>query len=168
MVFDIKEYDLGVKVFSPKINTDKRGYVSEIFRNNWTDFFGEDAPKQINISKSNPGVIRAWHRHKNNQIDFFTVLKGKMKICICDNDKTSPTFGKLVEIIADENHLQIIKVPGHFWHGTKTLGNESSLTLYFINNLYDYQNPDEERMDWNDQSIIDPLTDKPYDWNKID
>jgi len=168
MKLDIKEYDLGVKVFSPKINNDERGFVSEIFRSNWSEFFGNDYPKQINISKSKPGVIRAWHRHKNNQIDFFTVLKGKMKICVYDDDKNSSTFGKLVEIIADENHLQIIKVPGHFWHGTKTLGTESSYTVYFINNLYNYENPDEERMSWNDQSVVDPITQKPYDWNKDD
>ena len=166
MKLDIKEYDLGVKVFSPKINNDERGFVSEIFRSNWSEFFGNDYPKQINISKSKPGVIRAWHRHKNNQIDFFTVLKGKMKICVYDDNKKSSTFGKLVEIIADENNLQIIKVPGHFWHGTKTIGLESSYTIYFINNLYNYENPDEERMPWNDQSVIDPITKKPYDWNK--
>mgnify|MGYP003300136121 CR=1 FL=1 len=31
--------------------------------------------------------------------------------------------------------------------------------------LYNYENPDEERLDWNDPSIIDPTTQKPYDWN---
>ena len=168
MKLDIKEYDLGVKVFSPKINNDERGFVSEVFRSNWNEFFGNEIPQQINISKSNPGVIRAWHRHKNNQIDFFTVLKGKMKICVYDDNKKSTTFGKLVEIIADENNLQIIKVPGHFWHGTKTIGTQSSYTIYFINNLYNYDNPDEERIPWNDQSVIDPITKKPYDWNKDD
>ena len=28
-----------------------------------------------------------------------------------------------------------------------------------------YDNPDDERLDWNDQSIIDPKTQKPFDWN---
>jgi len=32
--------------------------------------------------------------------------------------------------------------------------------------LYDYKNPDEERKDWNDPSIIDPRRGKPYDWSK--
>ena len=168
MSLKIENLDLGVQIFSPKINFDERGFVTEIFRSDWLDFFDNSLPKQVNFSKSEPGVIRAWHRHKNNQIDFFTVLKGKMKICVYDDDKNSSTFGKLVEIIADENHLQIIKVPGHFWHGTKTLGTESSYTVYFINNLYNYENPDEERMSWNDQSVVDPITQKPYDWNKDD
>ena len=36
-----------------------------------------------------------------------------------------------------------------------------------IENLYDYKNPDEERRPWNDPTIIDPKTKKPYDWNAI-
>ena len=51
------------------------------------------------------------------------------------------------------------------WHGTKNIGNEPSETIYFMNNLYDYDNPDEERIDWNDPSVIDPKTQKPFDWN---
>ena len=60
---------------------------------------------------------------------------------------------------------QIIKIPGHLWHGTKNIGNIPSETIYFMNNLYDYDNPDEERIDWNDPSVIDPKTQKPFDWN---
>jgi len=165
MDLEVHEYDLGVKVLTPKINNDERGFVSEIFRNDWNGFFGHDIPNQINISKSSPGVIRAWHRHQRDQVDFFTVVKGTMKICIYDNDNKSKTFGKLVEIVASEKKLQVIKVPGKFWHGTKTISDEDSYTLYFINNLYNYENPDEERLGWNDPSIIDPKTQKPYDWN---
>ena len=39
----------------------------------------------------------------------------------------------------------MIRVPGHYWHGTKTVGTEDSVIVYFINKLYDYKNPDEER-----------------------
>ncbi len=167
MDLEIKNYDLGVQVLTPKINNDERGFVSEIFRNDWDDFFGKDKPNQINVSQSLPGVIRAWHRHLRNQIDFFTVLKGAVKICIYDNDKESKTFGKLVEIISSEHKLQIVKVPGNFWHGTKTIGDEPSYTVYFLNNLYNYEDPDEERISWDDPSIIDPRTKKSYDWNDV-
>ncbi|MBC8306717.1 MAG: dTDP-4-dehydrorhamnose 3,5-epimerase family protein [Pelagibacterales bacterium] len=167
MDLEIENRELGVQILTPKINNDDRGFVSEIFRNDWDEFFGNDKPKQINISKSHPGIIRAWHRHLRNQVDYFTVLKGTMKICIADNNKESKTFGKLVEIIASEDKLQIIKVPGNFWHGTKTMGKVPSFTVYFINNMYDYQDPDEERIQWDDPSIIDPRTKLPYDWNSV-
>jgi len=166
MKLDITNYDLGVQVLRPKINFDERGFVSEIFRNDWKEFFDNNKPIQINISKSKPGVIRAWHRHLRKQVDFFTVIKGTVKICVYDNDSTSKTYGTLVEIITNEKKLEIVKVPGHYWHGTKTIGSEESYTVYFINNLYDYENPDEERIPWDDSNIIDPRTKQPYDWSE--
>ena len=166
MELDITNYDLGVQVLRPKINFDERGFVSEIFRNDWKGFFDNNKPNQINISKSKPGIVRAWHRHLREQIDFFTVIKGTVKICVYDNDSKSDTYGTLVEIITNEKKLEIVKVPGHYWHGTKTIGSEESYTVYFINNLYDYENPDEERIPWNDSNIIDPRTKQPYDWSE--
>ena len=35
MELDIKNYNLGVQVLTPKINYDDRGFVTEIFRNDW-------------------------------------------------------------------------------------------------------------------------------------
>ena len=80
---------------------------------------------------------------------------------------SATTYGTLVEINAFGNEPKIIKVPGHFWHGTKNIGTEISETTYFLTNLYDYNNPDEERITWDDKSIIDPRTKKPYDWMAI-
>jgi len=164
-MLDIKSYDLGVKTLTPKINFDERGFVSEVFRSDWKEFFDGKFPEQINISKSNSNVIRAWHKHNRNQTDYFIVQEGKMKICAYDGNKESSTYGKLVEIEASGEKLQIIKIPGHLWHGTKTISDEPSITIYFLTNLYDYSNPDEERINWNDSLIIDPRTKKPYDWN---
>jgi len=165
MALKIQNYDLGVKTLMPQVNFDDRGFVTEIFRADWTEFFDGVLPKQVNLSESKPGIIRAWHRHTRNQIDYFLVKKGKMKICIYDGDKKSETFGTLVEIIAGDDEFKIVKVPGNFWHGTKTVSDIPSETIYFLTNLYDYENPDEERLDWNDPSIIDPRTKNPYDWN---
>ena len=165
MTLEIQDYDLGVKTLKPKINSDDRGFVTEIFRTDWIECFDGIIPKQINLSDSKPCTIRAWHKHTRNQTDYFLVKKGKVKICIFDGEKESKTFGKLVEIVVSGDEFKIVKVPGHFWHGTKTLSDIPSETIYFLTNLYDYDNPDEERLDWNDPSIIDPKTQKPYDWN---
>jgi dTDP-4-dehydrorhamnose 3,5-epimerase len=130
-------------------------------RRDWKDLFGDEWIVQANLSYSYPGVIRAWHRHLKGQVDYFIVLKGAMKICAYD-EKTK----KMDEIVASEHKLQVVRIPGHYYHGTKTLGNEPSLTLYFVTRLYDYQKPDEERKPWNDPEIIDLKTGSPYDWEK--
>ena len=156
----------GVRVFDPKKNVDERGYFAEILRQDWKELLGEDNLVQANLSFTYPGMIRAWHRHDRGQVDYFIVLKGSMKICAYDDNSASPTKGQLDEIVASGERLQVVRIPGHYWHGTKTLGDKPSLTVYCVNRLYDVKNPDEERRPWNDPSIVDPKTSKPFDWNR--
>ncbi len=151
----------GVRIYELKKIPDERGFFAELLRRDWKEILGDEWIVQANLSYSYPGVIRAWHRHLRGQTDYFIVLQGAMRICAYD-EKT----GQLDEIIASEHKLQIVRIPGHYWHGTKTISDKPSLTLYFVTRLYDYSNPDEERRPWNDPRIIDPKTGKPYDWNK--
>jgi dTDP-4-dehydrorhamnose 3,5-epimerase len=162
----VREYDLpGVKTYDLKVIPDERGFFSEALRSDWLP--GEDEIVQVNISFSYPGIIRAWHRHLRGQVDYFLVLNGAMKICAYDDREDSPdTKGKLVKVISSSHKPQVVRIPGIYWHGTKTISSEPSLLLYFTTRLYDYQNPDEERRPWNDPAIIDPKTGEPFDWNK--
>ncbi len=151
----------GVRIYELKKIPDERGFFAELLRKDWKDILGDEWIVQANLSYSYPGVIRAWHRHLRGQTDYFIVLQGAMRICAYDE-----TTRQLDEIVASEHKLQIVRIPGHYWHGTKTIGDKPSLTLYFVTRMYDYSNPDEERRPWNDPAIIDPRTGKPYDWNK--
>jgi dTDP-4-dehydrorhamnose 3,5-epimerase len=149
---------------------DERGFFTEVMRKDWKDFFAEDKIVQANLSITYPGVIRAWHRHMRGQTDYFIALKGAIKICAYDESTE-----ELNEIISTGQEMQIVRVPGHYWHGFKAFGNESAILLYFTTNLYDYANPDEERQPWNNLTFIpksingekdDPRVGKPWDWNK--
>jgi dTDP-4-dehydrorhamnose 3,5-epimerase len=165
---EVREYDLsGVKTHDLKVIPDERGFFSEALRRDWSELLGEDEIVQANVSFSYPGIIRAWHRHLRGQVDYFLVLQGAMKICVYDGREDSPdSRGKLVEVISSSHKPQVVRIPGIYWHGTKTISSEPSLIVYFTTRLYDYQNPDEERRPWNDPKIIDPKTGEPFDWNK--
>ena len=156
----------GVRVLDLRKNVDERGFLAEVMRQDWRELLEEDKIVQLNLSQSYPGMIRAWHRHNEGQVDYFIVLKGSMKICAYDDLKASSTRGQLDEIVTSDEKLQVVRIPGHYWHGTQTLGDKPSLTLYCVNRLYNVKNPDEERRPWNDPSIIDIKQSKPYDWNK--
>jgi len=156
----------GFKVHDLKKRVDERGFFAEIYREDWNDLLEDDKIVQTNLSYSYPGMIRAWHRHSRGQVDYFIVLKGALKICAYDDRPGSLTIGQLTEVVASEERLQSVRVPGFFWHGTKAVGDKPTLTVYCVNRLYDQQNPDEERREWNDRAITDPRTGKPYDWNK--
>ena len=53
------------------------------------------------------------------------------------DDKTQ----ELDEIILTGENPQVMKVPGHYWHGFKAIGAEPAYLVYFVNRLYDYENP---------------------------
>jgi dTDP-4-dehydrorhamnose 3,5-epimerase len=101
-------------------------------------------------------------------VDYFLVLQGAMKICAYEEET-----GKMAEVIASGQKLALVRIPGKYLHGTKTVSNEPSLTVYFVTRFYDYKDPDEIRRPWNDQTIIpteingnknDPRVGKPWDW----
>lgn len=146
---------------------DERGFFSEIFRVDWSDLFGEDDIIQANLSITYPNIVRAWHKHERGQIDYFVALKGAIKICAYDD-----VSQELDEIISTGENLQAVKVPGKYWHGFKAIGYEPTILVYFTNRLYDYDNPDELRRPWNDQTIIpkkingnkDSRCDRSWDW----
>jgi dTDP-4-dehydrorhamnose 3,5-epimerase len=155
----------GLKVHDLKKNVDERGFFAEIYREDWKELLGDDRVVQANLSYSYPGMIRAWHRHDRGQVDYFIVLKGALKICAYDDRQGAPTKGQFTEVVASEERLQSVRVPGFYWHGTKAVSDKSTLAVYCVNRMYDAQNPDEERKAWNDSAIVDPRTGKPYDWN---
>jgi len=165
----MKEYPLeGVRVYELKVLPDERGFFAEALRSDWKELLGDEWIVQVNLSYSYPGIVRAWHRHLRGQVDYFLVLKGAMKICAYDDETR-----KMVEIVASEKKPSIVRIPGKYWHGTKTVSSEPSLTVYFVTRLYDYENPDEHRRPWNDPTIVpseingrkdDPRVGKPWDW----
>jgi dTDP-4-dehydrorhamnose 3,5-epimerase len=165
----MKEYPLkGVKTNEINILPDERGFFAEALRQDWKELFEDEWMTQVNVSSSYPGIVRAWHKHVRGQVDYFLVLKGAMKICAYEEET-----GKLAEVITSSEKPTIVRIPGKYLHGTKTVSNEPSLTVYFVTRLYDYKNPDEIRRPWNDQKIVpteingkkdDPRVGKPWDW----
>jgi dTDP-4-dehydrorhamnose 3,5-epimerase len=165
----MKEYALkGVKTHEINVLPDERGFFSEALRADWKEFLEDEQVEQINLSYSYPNMVRAWHKHTRGQIDHFLVIQGAMKICAY-NEET----GEMAEVVASAKKPTVVRIPGKYLHGTKTVSNEPSLLVYFVNRLYDYKNPDEIRVAWNDQSIVpteingktdDPRVGKPWDW----
>jgi dTDP-4-dehydrorhamnose 3,5-epimerase len=154
----------GIQIRTLTRLVDDRGFFVEAIRADWGDLLGHDTIVQANLSLSFPGVVRAWHRHQRGQVDYFLVLRGTVRICAYDDEPASPSQGQLAETVSSGDVPRLVRVPGHYWHGTMTLGVEPSLTMYFTTRLYDYAQPDEERRPWNHPGIVDPRTGQPYDW----
>jgi len=163
----------GVRLVDLARFPDERGVFTEVMRSDWKELLGEDQIVQANLSVTYPGIVRAWHRHARGQVDYFLVVRGTAVVCAYDDEEGSPTQGHMVEVVLSSDRMQLLRVPGKYWHGFKAAGVEPVYLVYFVNRLYDYKNPDELRRPWNDPTIVpraingktdDPRVGKPWDW----
>ena len=93
---------------------------------NWKDIF-RDNIVQANMSITYPGIIRAWHKHERGQVDYFVITRGTAKICVYDEK-----IEELNEIISTDKIIQVVRVPGNYWHGFKAISNEPATMIYFV------------------------------------
>ncbi len=143
----------GVKVKELKQIHDDRGYLMEMLRSDWPEF---DKFGQVYLTVCKPGYAKAWHFHKI-QFDHFICVKNTARIVLYDNREKSKTKGMINEFVMGEKNPMLLKIPPFVLHGFRA---EEKKEAYIINvptKLYDYKNPDEYRMPFNDPSI-------PYDW----
>ncbi len=147
----------GVNVRQTKIITDERGRLAEILRSDWDIFkkFG-----QVYFTTAYPGVVKGWHYHKL-QTDHFFCLKGMTKLVLYDSREDSPTFGKINEFFIGEHNPLLVVIPPLVYHGFKAISTEESMMINVPTELYNYEKPDEYRLDADTDEI-------PYDWNRND
>lgn len=107
---------------------------------------------QINYSTVNPGIIKAWHRHQH-QDDYFCVLRGNAKVGIVGPDVHigNRTLRPSIEsYYTGEDNPSVIHIKAGEWHGLTPVGDKPCGLLYFVTNLYDPTNPDEERANFDE------------------
>ncbi len=145
----------GVKVRDLRKIRDDRGWLMEIFRSDWPEFqkFG-----QTYMTTCKPGVIKAWHYHRL-QWDHFVPIKGNALVGLYDSREDSPTKGTIQEVEIWENEPKFVRIPPLVYHGFTPLDDEEIWVVNTPTELYNYDEPDEHRLEWNDQDI-------GYNWRK--
>ena len=130
-------------------HSDDRGYFREILRDDdgLLRRFG-----QTSITKTYPGVIKAFHWH-NHQDDIWYVADGMVRVVLYDIRPDSPTCGQTQVIFAGEDNSVVILIPVGVAHGYQVLGNKPALLFYHVTHSYNPANPDEERIPWDDPEI---------------
>ena len=138
----------GLKIITLTKNNDFRGNLVETYRKNL--FNNKDLIFDYKVfSKKN--VLRGFHfQHKNKQIKYITVLKGKILDCVIDLRRNSKTFGKTFKIILSEKNRLSLYVPSGFAHSYLTLDREN-IVYYKLSNYY-YPKY-EDGILWSDKSL---------------
>ena len=132
---------------------DERGELCEVLRSDDPLFerFG-----QVYYTTARPGVVKAWHYHEK-QTDHIVAFGPPVVIAVADGREGSPTKGEVVEVLAGRENPALVKIPPGVYHGFAAAGDEETFVLNIPTELYDYDEPDEYRLDPFDNEI-------PYDW----
>jgi dTDP-4-dehydrorhamnose 3,5-epimerase len=130
-----------------KVYADDRGCFAELLR--------EDDPfytrfGQSNFSITYPGVVKAWHWHKQ-QDDLWFVASGMAQVGLHDLREGSPTKGETNVFYLGEQNRGLLFIPHGVAHGYRVLGPQPLGLIYHT--TYVYNPEDELRIPWDDPAI---------------
>jgi dTDP-4-dehydrorhamnose 3,5-epimerase len=135
-------------------HSDDRGYFREVVREDdqLLTHFG-----QSSITKTYPGVIKAFHWH-HHQDDVWYVVDGMARVVLYDRRPDSPSHGVTQVVYAGEDNPVVIRIPIGVAHGYQVLGNKPVVLFYHVTQAYDPRQPDEQRIPFDDPQI-------GFDWS---
>ena len=126
-----------LKVITPKVFSDERGYFMETY--NISDFeeAGIDSVfVQDNQSASRRGVLRGLHfQIEHPQAKLVRVIKGEVFDVAVDLRKGSSTYGKWYGLKLSEENKKMFFIPKNFAHGFLVLSDYAEFT-YKCTELY--------------------------------
>ena len=138
----------GVKVFTPRVFNDDRGYLFESFRSSWLPGFDF---VQDNQSHSTKGTLRGLHyQYENPQGKLVSVVRGAVYDVAVDIRRSSSTFGRWVGRVLTEQNKELFWIPPGFAHGFLVLSDEAE----FVYKCTNYYTPgDEYAIHWDDPDL---------------
>ncbi len=166
----------GLKVITPTVFGDKRGYFMETY--NYNDFkeAGIDLEfVQDNQSASKKGVLRGLHFQIHYPQDkLVRVIKGEVFDVVVDMREGSKTYGKWFGVRLSEENKKMFLIPKGFAHGFLVLSDYAE----FVYKCTDFYHPnDEGGIIWSDDEIgiewsIEEgmeltISDKDTKWGKL-
>jgi dTDP-4-dehydrorhamnose 3,5-epimerase len=143
-----------VKLISPKIFRDERGFFSETYNQSMAleDGLGDTFVQDNHVLSRQAGVVRGLHFQIGNsaQGKLIRVTKGSILDVAVDIRVGSPSFGRSVSQVLSAENWQQLWVPIGFAHGYCTLEADTEV-IYKVTAFYD---PDSERgIQFNDPAL---------------
>lgn len=142
----------GLKVITPEVRTDSRGYFMETYQQRDFEAAGVTVTfVQDNQSASSKNVLRGLHFQKEFPQDkLVRVIKGKVFDVAVDLRKGSKTFGKWFGVELSEENKKQFFIPKNFAHGFYVMSDYAE----FCYKCSDFYHPnDEGGIAYNDPEI---------------
>lgn len=132
----------GLKVITPQVFGDERGYFMETYSKRDFEKIGIDMEfVQDNQSASKKGVLRGLHFQKNFPQDkLVRAIKGEVFDVAVDLREGSATFGKWFGVVLSAENKKQFFIPKGFAHGFLVLSDYAE----FAYKCTDFYHPDDE------------------------
>lgn len=147
----------GVKTKKLRVIPDERGRLMEILRQD-DDLYSEFG--QVYMTTTYPGVVKAWHKHEK-QTDNVTCVQGLIKLVLYDGRENSKTYKEINQFYLGVHNPILVQIPPEIYHGWMCVSEEEAIMINIPTEVYDYEQPDEQRIDPHQNDI-------PYEWRRKD
>ena len=139
----------GVRLIDFEFHSDDGGDFYEIARltNGRITSLGFEM-KQINRSRFNPGLIKAFHLHLK-QDEVWTIHPlDKLLVGLLDSRKGSKTEGLQMRLVMGAGKCRMLYIPRGVAHGGMALDQKPVDVIYLMNQNFSPSDPDEWRLRW--------------------
>lgn len=141
----------GVKIVEIRRFVGEDGTFEELIKLNKEgklDEFPGFEIKQINRSKILHGAIKAWHIHFNQEDIWYVSPDDHMILGLWDLRNDSDTKDVKMRVVLGAGASRLIYVPRGVAHGVVNVGKKPGNIFYFVNQQFDFADPDERRLSW--------------------
>ena len=88
---------------------------------------GLNGVREVYFSEINPGVVKAWKRHRR-MTQRLAVPAGRVKFVLFDDRPASSSRGRVMEIdMGRPDAYQLLVIPPGVWYGWKNLSSSASV-----------------------------------------
>ena len=103
---------------------------------------------QVNRTKLNPGSLKAWHLHLAQDEIWYLIPSGLLFVGLWDLRKNSSMNGLTMRAVLGRGKSALWLIPRGVAHGSANFTTQAVDLLYFVENKFNKDNPDEYRLPW--------------------
>jgi len=104
--------------------------------------------RQMNYSVIVPGVIKAFHLHFRQNEAWYVPPYSRALVGLFDVRKSSKTKGVSMRVVLGGGKSRLLYIPMGVAHGVANVWKENTILLYFVDQQFNIQDPDERRLPW--------------------
>ena len=140
----------GVELIDFKLHADDGGDFYEIARMEKGLVSGvrDFELKQVNRSRFNPGLVKAFHLHFNQDEIWVVHPLDRLLVGLFDVRKSSETEGMQMRFVLGGGRCSMVFIPRGVAHGGMVLDQKPVDVVYLANQQFSAGNPDEWRLPW--------------------